>query len=108
MINKVSQGLRLLAKPLLLNIPFFLWSLLLQCPLLISWLHNAPLKALYMFFNIGDGATSDLYFVIILSIVIVYVCYIVSKITIVGGAISENFNLCIAYFDFHNSKVFDE
>ena len=85
MINKVSQGLRLLAKPLLLNIPFFLWSLLLQCPLLISWLHNAPLKALYMFFNIGDGATSDLYFVIILSIVIVYVCYIVSKMTIVGG-----------------------
>lgn len=85
MINKVSQGLRFLAKPLLLNIPFFLWSLLLQSPLLISWLHNAPLKALYMFLNIGDGATSDLYFVIILSIVIVYACYIVSKMTIVGG-----------------------
>lgn len=85
MINKVSQGLRLLAKPLLLNIPFFIWSLLLQSPLLISWLHNAPLKALYMFLNIGDGATSDLYFVIILSIVIVYTCYIVSKMTIVGG-----------------------
>lgn len=85
MINKVSQGLRFLAKPLLLNIPFFLWSLLLQSPLLISWLHNAPLKALYMFLNIGDGATSDLYFVIILSIVIVYACYIVSQMTIVGG-----------------------
>ena len=48
-------------------------------------LHNAPLKALYMFLNIGDGATSDLYFVIILSIVIVYACYIVSKMTIVWG-----------------------
>lgn len=38
-----------------------------------------------MFVNIGDGATSDLYFVTLLSLLLVYVCYVISIKTHKGG-----------------------
>ena len=67
-----------LAKPVLCLFPLFFWSFFLQSPILISFARSAPLRALLMFVNVGDGATSDLYFALLLALLIVYLCYAIS------------------------------
>lgn len=84
-MNRLKMFLNALAKPVSMCLPLFVWSLYLQSPLLISWLRYAPKNALLMFVNIGDGATSDLYFVILLSLILVYTCYGISVKTHKGG-----------------------
>lgn len=78
-VNRYLDVAKNIGKPIISWLPLFVWSMFLQSPILISYLHNAPLKALLMFVNFGDGATSDLYFVLLLSMLIVYVGYLLSK-----------------------------
>lgn len=77
-MKRLNSMLLALAKPVLCLFPLFFWSFFLQSPILISFARSAPLRALLMFVNVGDGATSDLYFALLLALLIVYLCYAIS------------------------------
>ena len=77
-MKKINLILKLLALPVLCLLPFFIWTFFLQSPILISFARTVPLRALLMFVNIGDGATSDLYFALMLAILVVWLCYAIS------------------------------
>lgn len=77
-MNRLKIFIQALAKPVGVCLPLFVWSLVLQNPLMISFIRYAPLKAILMFINIGDWATADLYFVILLALLFSYVCFAIS------------------------------
>lgn len=77
-MKRINSVLKLLAKPVLCLFPLFFWAFFLQSPILISFARTVPLRALLMFVNIGDGATSDLYFALMLAILVVWLCYAIS------------------------------
>lgn len=75
---KLHSVLKSLALPVLCLLPFFIWTFFLQSPILISFARSVPLRALLMFVNIGDGATSDLYFTLLVALASTYLCYAIS------------------------------
>lgn len=77
-MKRINSVLKLLAKPVLCLFPLFFWAFFLQSPILISFARTVPLRALLMFVNIGDGATSDLYFVLLVALGSTYLCYAIS------------------------------
>lgn len=77
-MKRINSVLKLLAKPVLCLFPLFFWAFFLQSPILISFARTVPLRALLMFVNISDGATSDLYFALMLAILVVWLCYAIS------------------------------
>lgn len=95
-MKRLNSMLLTLAKPVLCLFPLFFWSFFFQSPILISFARSAPLRALLMFVNVGDGATRDLYFSLLLSLLLVYLCYAIS-ISIWSQKAALGFR-CIIYF----------
>lgn len=77
-MKRINSILKSLALPILCLLPFFIWTFFLQSPILISFARTVPLRALLMFVNIGDGATSDLYFALLVALASTYLCYAIS------------------------------
>lgn len=77
--ERLSRFLGKIGLPLLWELPFFFVSFILQSPILISYVRNAPMRALYMFVNISDSATADLYFAIAVSAVFAYCVFSLTR-----------------------------